>query len=658
MPTPKSFDLGLSPPALDGGAVSANTSYTANSDSQDTTRGHLDVDHLSDSAYDGASESYDAAFFDLDPEVYFAEGNNCCGWVPNLTFVEDADVPTLDWRKTIASQNFSESLTDEGMQVTDAESSTSHEARETDYETAHLIQHFSQHISPFLDVFDAERYFGHVVPIKALQSSLLTNSLAAIAAKQFAKTSRENGNSSDSSLARLVLARDHPGSSIDWFYKAASFYDKAICQMLGLLQSLSDSDGRGSRSPTASRSIMDSRNNTPNSSASSPQIKRRRSEKKDALPNAATILDDLLAAVSVFLLYESLDNRQLETLNHMSGAQSLLSKNIPSNILNQRTTIRPGMLSRIDTSKAWQATFWNVARIDYIVAYTEATMPRLNTGDEQLWKAAGLPLVMVNGVLQPESICRNETSHDSIEMTEAVACKTLIWIVLRSLAYISAEKDNQNRTSDFNSTQNHLQTGPETWHYLRQLLSNWHDALPGTFQPFIALPRPQHFQAQQAQSPGHPTDRRTSAGTTVTIQFPTLCYSSAMASTAMVVYHFIQIYLLLHKPLARTSSESLARFTSKRMDAYRQTVQEIDYHASAVCGISLNRPIDAVQIHMAQPLHLAGLCFESAGQRVVLEGLLNGIQKTTGCSTEWIINSLRDEWGSNGLRTGIEPVSI
>lgn len=615
----------------------------------------MDVDNLSDSAYDGASESYDAAFFDLDPDVYFAEGNNCCGWVPNLTFVEDADVPTLSWRKTIASQNFSESLTDEGMPITDSEASTSNESqREADYETAHLIQHFSQHISPFLDVFDAERYFGHVVPIKALQSSLLTNSLAAIAAKQFAKTRREN-DGNDSSLARLVLARDHPGPNVDWFYKAASFYDKAICQMLQQLQSLSDGEGRASKSPVSSGALTSSRNNTPRTFASSPQMKRRRSDRKDTPANAATILDDLLAAVSVFLLYESLDNRQLETLNHMSGAQSLLSKNIPSSILNQRTAIRPGMLSSIDTSKAWQATFWNVARIDYIVAYTEGTMPRLNTGDEQLWKASGLPLIMINGLLQPESICRNQLSeYGSLEMTEAVACKTLIWIVLRSLAYVSAEKDKMNGSNDYAPTQNHLFLGPETWQGLRQMLSNWHDAVPDTFQPFVALPKPQQPQQSSAKS----TPSRNGAEDTITIQFPTLCYSSAMASTAMVVYHFIQIFLLLHKPLGRMPSESFARFTSKRMDAYRLALLEIDDHASAVCGISLNRPIDAVQMHMAQPLHMAGLCFESASQRVVLEGLLNGIQKTTGFSTEWIVSSLRDEWGSKAMRSGMEPASI
>ena len=98
---------------------------------------------------------------------------------------------------------------------------------------------FLRNISPFLDVFDIERYFGHVVPVKALRSPLLTNALTAIAAKQFAKTRRETDSDSDQTLSGSVLGNDL-GSSIDLFYKAAFSYDTVICQMLGLIQDLND----------------------------------------------------------------------------------------------------------------------------------------------------------------------------------------------------------------------------------------------------------------------------------------------------------------------------------------------------------------------------------------------------------------------------------
>ncbi|KAH6610444.1 hypothetical protein Trco_000464 [Trichoderma cornu-damae] len=76
---------------------------------------------------------------------------------------------------------------------------------EADHETAYLIRYFAERISPCLDVFDIERFFGHIVPIKAIRSPLLQNALAAIAAKQFGKTKRETYSASHQAPGRSML---------------------------------------------------------------------------------------------------------------------------------------------------------------------------------------------------------------------------------------------------------------------------------------------------------------------------------------------------------------------------------------------------------------------------------------------------------------------
>jgi hypothetical protein len=330
--------------------------------------------------------------------------------------------------------------------------------------------------------------------------------------------------------------------------------------------------------------------------------------------------------------------------SHMTGAQYLLQEHLPG-----RASGMEGPFRSFDTSQAWRASFWNVAMIDYTQAYIDRTSPRLNTQDQHLWKAAGIPLRSVNNVLVPESLCGigDDASEPPPEMTETVACRTLIWIILRALGYAAAEKNNfQALEKSQNSTAgNSLGFGPESWHIIRQHLIDWEESVPDSFRPFATLPRPE----QQALSAARPIPSDSSAASddkVVTVPFPTLCYSSFMASTASILYHFIQIFLLLHRPLEPTSG-SFSHFASRRLAAYRQLSQEVDEHAEKICSICLGQQPgnDASQMHMAQPLHLAGLSFEGHEQRFVLEGLLKGIQRGSGWSTEWIVTSLRGEWG-------------
>lgn len=275
-----------------------------------------DLDSLSGS-------DFDAVFFDIDPEVYYTQPNNCCGWIPNAHLINNANdslaPTTLSWYTPIGSESIADSphksLPAESGHVSD---SSSHD--DTDHEIAHLIQHFSQHISPCLDIFDMQKYFGHAVPVRALDSTLLRNLLAALSAKQFANTRRESpdggnavigGRSWPPAPSCLDQHYSHIPNS-EWYYRAASFYDMAITQMMSLLQSLRNgtlmSEPMSARLPSSKGSHRESLSSIV---SASPNKRRRTDARETQYRNS---LDDLLAAVTIFLLYESLDNRKVEIL--------------------------------------------------------------------------------------------------------------------------------------------------------------------------------------------------------------------------------------------------------------------------------------------------------------------------------------------------------
>ena len=281
------------------------------------------------SGMDSLSEAdFDAIFFDIDPDVYYAQWNNCCGWIPNAHLINDSEdslaPTTLSWYTPIGSEATPDSsirtLPEESEKGSGSQSG--HDESDGDHqETAHLIQHFSQHISPCLDIFDIQKYFGHAVPVRALESTLLRNLLAALSAKQFAKTRREGAVAVTSLIPTqkwtpapscLDQFYSHIPNS-EWYYRAASFYDKAITQMMGLLQSLRSGTLVGD--PTSARGTPGNgspRNMSRLLSAAPSPNKRRRTDEREIQYKRA--LDDLLAAVSIFLLYESLDNHQIEIL--------------------------------------------------------------------------------------------------------------------------------------------------------------------------------------------------------------------------------------------------------------------------------------------------------------------------------------------------------
>ncbi|KAL7937559.1 hypothetical protein V8C35DRAFT_183380 [Trichoderma chlorosporum] len=602
-----------------------------------------------------SDSDFDARFFDIDPQIYFADGNNCCGFIPSLSLINDANGPqgpSLSWLTDVNLEGFSQP----GYEL-DAERSEKSERPETefsspmpdssneaDHETAYLIRYFAERISPCLDVFDIERFFGHIVPIKAIRSPLLQNALAAIAAKQFGKTKRETYSANHQSPGRSMLEQYSEVAHIDWFYKAASFYDKAIGHMMRLLQTLRD----GSSSPSSPGTTPSSMDLTLNlHSAVSPSSKRRRADSSQGSHN---VVDDLLAAISVFLLYESLDNRFSEVSRHMSGAQYLLTLNLKQIFESTEFDLRGGAYG-LHTRRAWQASFWNIVCIDWVTSYTGETSPRIDTEDLELWKAAGLPMCVVNGIHLPVSLCNDDTSGHNMQMTETMACRSLIWVILKTLAFVAAEKGGDTIAESSSSSATKTGRGSHkihSWNDISQHLDNWCAALPDTFEPCARIA--QRYNSIPTPSENMPPRSEFQSA------FQELFYANAMCATAAVLYHFVQLLLLLHKPLNQKLSQTHPEFVASRLNAYRQLSAQIEGHAHEICAISLGRPDDPVRLHMVQPLYIAGLCFEAHEQRTALAQLLTTIQRETGYSTTERLAGLQQQWGWDSTPPALDVV--
>lgn len=176
---------------------------------------------------------FDDAYFDLDPDVYYAQEDNLCGFAPGILLAEDV------WDKHASVFQGAETpQTSTGTFSETAAGSTlgqeTESCPELQLHEALLTRHFVEVISPWLDVFDTDRYFGHTVPVNSLRSRLLRDTILAIAARQIGNKRREAVGEEAASYAELE-AREH-GVLVDWSYEAAGFYDRAIRGMVTSLQ--------------------------------------------------------------------------------------------------------------------------------------------------------------------------------------------------------------------------------------------------------------------------------------------------------------------------------------------------------------------------------------------------------------------------------------
>ncbi|KAJ4048551.1 hypothetical protein NW761_004278 [Fusarium oxysporum] len=217
------------------------------------------------------SISDDDRFFDLDPAVYYEQEGKLCGVDFSASHPPPDIQPVTPCEVEVPSSTDPEEVSTPDLSPADIRENTLY---------ALLVRRFVEVISPWLDVFDPDRYFGYVVPIRASRSSLLRDSVAAVAAKQLGNLGchTETQCNTNSSTAPEPLDPT-VALSVDWSFEAASFYDRAIRSMINALQSI------------ASPIHIETRLGSP--------------------PDRREAIDDLLSAMPILLVYELMDNRHL-----------------------------------------------------------------------------------------------------------------------------------------------------------------------------------------------------------------------------------------------------------------------------------------------------------------------------------------------------------
>ncbi|EXJ62735.1 hypothetical protein A1O7_03173 [Cladophialophora yegresii CBS 114405] len=595
-----------------------------------------------------SSVSVDEDYFDLDIETYYSKGNNACGFIPGLPVIlTDANPPETDddfLTSDFGSVSGRSSVYDgiEGNRASRSEYSQKY-LHEKTTELACLTRHFVQSVSPSMDLFDLDTYFSRIVPLKAVQNVMLRSAMAAVAANQIGQMMANHSPLEDLQHLLPFVGEGGTLQHTDWFYKAANYYDRGISYLRIFLQRwLSDTSNEGLTGHASRYNSGRHLSEGSNSGALSATPNKRRRISRGQ-PSDGADMEALVAAISVFSLYESLDNFADDWSQHLDGFKALLeSKILPQAV---QSVPRPRADPFI-SMKAGRAAFWNFARADYLAAYVNHSKTRLDPDNLTMWKAAGLP-VMDDGTLNyndPSTPINAIVSYQPGDREDLVSC-TLIWIVLRTMNFIAPQDDMPGGTTGtprpFDSpaaaalgrpssepgTPSGIQPRVARWRQLRRQLEDWYDNLPFTFQPYA-------IAAAGAQ---HPSDLLPDGRP----RFARLFFSVPMCAAALQLYHFAQILLLLNQPV----DEHDARHPANRLRMFRQVAEESEHHSRQICGIALGKPPPAVSRQMVHSLYLAGSCFEEKEDRAVVLELLANIAKEAGSPTAPRIRELKEQWG-------------
>jgi hypothetical protein len=325
-------------------------------------------------------------------------------------------------------------------------------------ELACLTRHFVQSVSPSMDLFDLDTYFSRIVPLKAVQNVMLRSAMAAVAANQIGQMLANHSTLEDLQHLLPFVGENGALQHTDWFYKAANYYDRGISYLRIFLQRWLSSDtnegltghasryapgGRPSDAKTGTGSHSNNRESTSDSN------KRRRISRGQSTDGGAD-MEALVAAISVFSLYESLDNYADDWSQHLDGFKALLeSKILPQAVISVPRPRADPFISM----KAGRAAFWNFARADYLASYVAHSKTRLDPDNLTMWKAAGLP-VTDDGTLNyndPSTPMNTVVSYQPGDREDLVSC-TLIWIVLRTMNFIAPQDESSSSTPQaFNS---------------------------------------------------------------------------------------------------------------------------------------------------------------------------------------------------------------
>ena len=550
----------------------------------------------SETGYSDVAVDYaNSDFFDLDIETYYANGNNACGFIPGLPVIlseaDDLEVDEMD-HHSLAAMGPDPIVASHGQSGGQENSEAIAERKQ---EMALLIRLFVDFMAPWMDLFDFDAYFTRILPLKASNNAMLQAALAAVASKQLARYGMSA--SIDKSRYAMVLSSKYRDTSPqEWFYKAASYYDRGISCLRGFLRrySLHD-DPTALLSPSAS-SLADSPPGMPR------PIRRLSSRSSISGMSADSDLQDLLSAISVFSLYESFDNSVAGASQHLNGFQSLVQ--------GRRGT---SSMTVFASRTGGRAAFWNFALADLLQAYANGRPTRLHPMDLDLWCGAGLPLVRRQTDPSGEGSGTLSLQLDAIfdiGRDDVIAC-TLIWVANRVVNFITQSAGHSIGDTVFRH-----------WTELRNLLDVWHRRLPVTFHPYATV------------ETRNVTDSRYG-------QQNKSFFSVPMSAGALQLYHFVQILLILHRPPESDGQQT----QGQRMRLLRKAAEESEYHSRHICGIALGSPPSAVQRLMIQPLHLAGSCFDEEIDRKLVLELLENVEAETGASTKRIRVDLLSQWG-------------
>ncbi|KAL4927250.1 uncharacterized protein BDV17DRAFT_299196 [Aspergillus undulatus] len=472
---------------------------------------------------------------------------------------------------------------------------------ETDYEMTFLLRHFSEVLGPWMDLYDFGTHFASQIPIQALRNPLLKYAACAQAAKQIGHVS----------VARPVgvrLSQAFPGvqkdsKNIDWCWKGAKYYEKAIQLLMKELQ-----PGRGQGNKTSDDT----------------DAQRARSYTEYRLSHGVRS-DEILAATAILSVYELLDATGPAWNRHLSGFKSLLD--LAEAGMRPLQRFPPGELSlqpkRPSLSKARKATFWNFARQDYLSAFINRSRTRLHTEDLALWTEAGLQVDSL-GFVRANADAAGHSGETA--MKEDSISNALVWIISKIINFISPSSNAHISPSAVNAGPMSLpqQVLLERWYRLESELDTWYKGLPETFLPCarIGLPLP------ETANPGDKYDDA--------VSLSEIWYSIPMCSSAMQHYHMGRILLHLHRPPQPSGATAINS---------RYNTTDIQFHSREIIGIAMACPAGSVRINSLQPLFVSGQCLTDASERRMVLRLLQDIETDLGWATEYRVKQLLREWG-------------
>jgi hypothetical protein len=515
---------------------------------------------------------------------------------------------------------------------------------------AFLMRDYSEHAGAWMDLFDLGQFFATEVPLLAIDCPLLLYSCAALSAKSLSRiTISDIVSDIPSPPQRHSRLASRPGAPLDaegWVQKGRENYDLAVSL---LRQALA-----GGSTPLRSSALPDT------------SADQTASIAQDApLPDTGS--DELVAATAILCVYEFLDASGPEWSRHLDGAKSLFEvakesmvplslEPEPVSLANQIRdrlaghTMEPGAaVRRREPSKGRTAVFWNFARQDMLSAFINNTGTRLDVGDLPMWTSAGINL-------DPQGyICPTNPSHPEYRSATAMSddkiSNALIWLLMKLVNFIAA--GDEMPASMLGVRQHDLLA---YWHEMDKQLHIWHDGLPPSFRAIaVGIDEASGLEERWFPRP--------------------------MCASAMQMYHFTRVQLLMNKPhistgspfprrppFAETSNNNITGHgdtnstpgssLAARHASYAIILQQCRFHAKEIVAISLGRADEGARIHSVQPLWTAGLLLGARGvngisddtelwRRTIVD-LLRGIERDMGWACEHRVQDLLSVWEAEG----------